>query len=73
MVKKTLHSAASNLENKLGRKVGFENIYIKEAYADKGPMKNLRRYHAGPQGRAMPYVKNSCHLTIVVTDEKGGK
>jgi large subunit ribosomal protein L22 len=45
-------------------------VWIEKAKADQGPMKFLRRYNAGPQGRAMPYVRNMCHLTVVVSDSK---
>ena len=37
-----------------------------------GPMKNLKRIQPGPQGRAMPYKRNVCHLTVTVSDVKGG-
>ena len=70
VVQKVVHSAASNLQVKLGNKLDFNKIYIVEAFSDQGPMKHLKRFHAGPQGRAMPYKKSSCHLTVVVSDEK---
>ncbi|MDR0291960.1 MAG: 50S ribosomal protein L22 [Elusimicrobium sp.] len=73
LVYKTVHSAAANLEVKLGKKVDMGKVYIKEAYANIGPMGNLRRIQPGPQGRAMPYKKSMCHLTVVVSDEKGGR
>ena len=73
LVYKTLHSAAANLEVKLGKKVDMSKVYIKEAFANIGPMGNLRRIQPGPQGRAMPYKKSMCHLTVVVSDEKGGR
>jgi len=52
----------------LGKKLDIKNIWIKEAKADQGPMKFLRRYNAGPQGRAMPYTRAMSHLTVVVSD-----
>lgn len=73
LVQKAVHSAASNLQVKLGDKLDFNKIYIVEAFSDQGPMNHLRRFHAGPQGRAMPYKKSSCHLTVVVSDEKRTK
>jgi len=33
-------------------------------------MKFLRRYNAGPMGRAMPYTRNMCHIKVVVSDNK---
>jgi large subunit ribosomal protein L22 len=48
-------------------------VYVKEAFANQGPAGNLRRIQPGPQGRAMPYRKSMSHLTVVVSDEKGGR
>jgi len=70
MVRKTLHSAAANLSILAGKPVDPKNIWIKEAFANQGPMKHLRRVQPGPQGRAMPYKRKVSHLTVVVTDEK---
>ena len=72
LVAKTLHSAASNLQVKAGKKLDFSHVYIKEAFANLGPSGHLRRVQPGPQGRAMPYKKSMCHLTVIVTDEKKG-
>ena len=68
IVKKAIKSAGANLSVKLGKKLDIKNVWIKEAMADQGPMKFLRRYNAGPQGRAMPYTRAMSHLTIVVSD-----
>ena len=55
-----------------GKKLDFSHVYIKEAFANLGPSGHLRRVQPGPQGRAMPYKKSMCHLTVIVTDEKKG-
>jgi len=73
LVYKTVHSAAANLKIKLGKDIDAGKVYIKEAYANIGPQGNLRRVQPGPQGRAMPYRKSMCHLTVVVSDAKGGR
>lgn len=73
VVAKTVKSAAANLQVKLGKEVDMGKVYIKEAYANIGPSGNLRRIQPGPQGRAMPYRKAMSHLTVVVSDEKGGR
>ena len=73
LVFKTIHSAAANLEVKAGKKLDSSKIYIKEIFANIGPSGNLKRIQPGPQGRAMPYRKSMSHLTVVVSDEKGGK
>ncbi|MDR0645801.1 MAG: 50S ribosomal protein L22 [Elusimicrobiota bacterium] len=73
LVQKTINSAAANLGVKTGNKsLDLSKVYIKEAYANIGPMKHLKRIQPGPQGRAMPYKRNVCHLTVVVSDEKKG-
>lgn len=69
-VTKTMRSAAANLSVKLGRKVDLNSIWIKSAWSDKGPMKPLRRIRPGPMGRAMPFKRKLCHITIVVSDGK---
>lgn len=75
MVEKTILSAAANLQVKSGKKLDLSEIFITEAYSNIGPMKHLKRIQPGPQGRAMPYKRNVCHLTVVVSDErkKGGR
>lgn len=73
MVQKVINSAAANLAVKSGNKnMDLSKVYITEAYANIGPMKHLKRIQPGPQGRAMPYKKSVCHLTITVSDEKKG-
>ena len=72
LVFKTLHSAAANLEVKAGKKLDMTHVFIKEAFANLGPSNHLKRVQPGPQGRAMPYKKSMCHLTVIVTDEKKG-
>ncbi|HOX22735.1 MAG TPA: uL22 family ribosomal protein [Elusimicrobiales bacterium] len=72
MVKKTVHCAAANLSVKLGRKTDPAAMWVKTAYADQGPMGQLRRMQPGPHGRAMPFKRKMCHLTVVVSDTKKG-
>lgn len=70
VVIKAIKSAGSNLSNKLGSKLDLKNVWIKEIRVDQGPMKYLRRYNAGPMGRAMPYTRNMCHIKVIVTNTK---
>jgi len=69
-VEKTVRSAAANLSVKLGKKVDLSKIWIKSAWADSGPMKHMKRVQPGPQGRAMPFKRKVCHLTVIVSDIK---
>lgn len=72
LVAKTINSAAANLQIKAGKQLDLSKVFIKEAFANIGPSGNLRRVQPGPQGRAMPYKKSMCHLTVIVSDEKKG-
>lgn len=70
MVGKTVHSAAANLNVMAGKKLDMSKVWVKTCFADDGPMKHLKRVQPGPQGRAMPFRRKVCHVTIVVSDEK---
>ena len=64
---KTLHSAVSNLMHMEGsRKLSEENLYVKEAFVDGGPM--AKRYQPGPMGRAGRIRKRFSHVTVTVGD-----
>jgi large subunit ribosomal protein L22 len=68
---KVLRSAVSNLENKAseeGPGIDEENVIIKAAYVDGGPI--MKRIQPAPMGRAYRIRKRSNNLTIIVaTDE----
>ena len=70
LVRKTVHSAAANLSVKLGKKADPAGMWVKTAFADQGPMSQLRRVQPGPHGRAMPFKRKVCHLTVVVSDSR---
>lgn len=65
-VEKTLLSAISNWENKAGEGVNAEDygLYIKEIFADDGPM--IKRFRPVPFGRAHRIRKRRTHLTIIL-------
>ena len=65
VVKKLLESAIANAENNNG--MNAENLYIAEAYANKGP--TMKRIRPRAQGRAYRIEKRMSHITIVL-DEK---
>ena len=73
IVDKAIRSAGANLSVKLGKKLDLKAIWVTSAFADQGPMKMLRRVQPGPQGRAMPFKRKMCHITVTVSDTKGGK
>nr|WGH12837.1 ribosomal protein L22 [Echinothamnion sp.] len=57
---KTLDSAFHNINQKA--KINKQQVKIKEAYANKGPV--LKRFQPRAQGRAFPIRKPTCHITI---------
>jgi large subunit ribosomal protein L22 len=63
-VEKILMSAAANAENNY--QLPADELRVKAAYADDGT--RLRRYRAGPRGRAKPWTRRFAHITIVVED-----
>ena len=73
LVNDAVRSAGANLSVKLGKKLDLKTVWVTTAYADQGPMKMLRRVQPGPQGRAMPFKSKMCHITVAVSDIKGGK
>jgi len=62
---KTLKSAAANA----GRMKKPGELFIKTCYVNQGP--SIKRWRARAYGRAAPYRHRTCHLTIVVSDQRG--
>ena len=73
MVAKTLKSASSKLQKKLGKKMDPANIWITQAWVGLGPMGQMKRVKPAPMGRAMTFKRKVCHVTMVVADERAGK
>ncbi len=72
-VEKVLKSALYNLIN--GSKTSLseqeaQELRIVEAYADQGP--TLYRRKARARGMAMPIVKRTTHITLVLSDVETG-
>jgi|SRR3989304_10383929 len=65
---KVLRSAVANLMNQDdSTRVEPEELYVKEAYVNNGPI--LKRIRPAPMGRAFRIRKRACHLTIVVASK----
>ena len=64
LIKKLLESAIANAENNNG--MNAENLYIAEAYANKGP--TMKRIRPRAQGRAYRIEKRMSHITIVLNE-----
>jgi large subunit ribosomal protein L22 len=65
-VAKIVASAASNAENNYS--LNTDALRIKAAFADEGT--RLRRFRAGPRGRAKPWTRRYSHVTVVVEDKE---
>lgn len=64
IVEKTLNSAVANA----GRLKTQDGVYIKECHVGQGHV--LKRWRSRAFGRAVVYRHKSCHLTVIVTDER---
>lgn len=64
VVTKVLKSALANAENT--KKIDVDNLYVKRAFVDKGPV--MKRMRARAQGRANIIKKMSSHITIVLDE-----
>jgi large subunit ribosomal protein L22 len=61
-----LLSAAANAKNNEG--AAREKLYVKECYADGGPI--MKRMRPRAQGRAYKILKRTFHLTIKVEERQ---
>ena len=65
-IEKTVRAAVANaLEQSESSKVDADNLYVKVAKVDGGPI--LRRFRAASMGRPMRIRKRTCHITVVVS------
>jgi len=60
----TVHSAAANAENNYD--MTKEALVVVRAFADNGP--TIKRFRPRPQGRAVPILKRSSNITVVVDE-----
>ena len=70
-MRKLIESAVANAMQAGG--VQSKDLYVKSCCANEGPLKQRRkRFRPGPRGRAMPILKRSAHLEVVlgVRDDK---
>ena len=66
-IRKVLASAVANASQ--DPEVKVNRLRITRAFVDDGPTLRFR-WRPGPQGRAMPFRKRTCHLTIYVGTEE---
>ena len=70
-VEKVLRSAIANAQQKQGADDDVERLYVRECYANQGPM--LKRIRAAPMGRAFRILKRTSHLTVIVEERPEGQ
>ena len=66
-VGKTRRSAVANAQYKAqdeGDVLDVDDLVVREAYVDEGPM--LKRWRAAAMGRAAPRRRRMSHITVVV-------
>ena len=61
---RVLLSALGNADVKSEGRVSAEDLIVAECYADEGT--RLKRFLAGPMGRARPILRRMCHMTVVL-------
>jgi large subunit ribosomal protein L22 len=63
---KLVESAAANAGQVGG--VQAKDLFVKSCCANEGPLKQKRkRFRPGPRGRAMPILKRTAHLEVVLS------
>lgn len=66
IVKKVLDSAIANAEHNAGADV--DELRVKTIFADQGT--SHKRMHARAKGRGCRILKQTCHITVIVSDEE---
>ena len=68
-VRKVLDSAIANAEHNHGADV--DELCVAEVYVNQGP--TLKRLMPRAKGRADRILKRTCHITVIVSDQKEDK
>jgi len=65
MVSKVLTSAIANANE---AEADVENLIVDRAFVDEGP--TIKRFQPKDRGKALPILKRTSHITVVVEQEK---
>jgi large subunit ribosomal protein L22 len=65
MVSKVLTSAIANANE---AEANVENLVVDRAFVDEGP--TIKRFQPKDRGKALPILKRTSHITIVVEQEE---
>ena len=71
-VEKCMRSAIANANEaaeKANVSIDPDDLWVREAFVDRGPTKNLRRVRPAPQGRAYREQRHFCHVTISLSND----
>ena len=63
-IDRVLLSALGNADVRSEGRVSAENLMVSECYVDEGT--RLKRFLAGPMGRARPILRRMCHITVIL-------
>lgn len=66
MMGKVVRSAVANAEH--GGQIDVDNLYVKTVQVDEGP--TMRRFRPRAMGRAYRVRKRTCHIQVVLDDER---
>ncbi len=61
---------ATELAEKENVAVDPDDLWIKEAFVDKGPTKGRMRTRPAPQGRAYRERRHFCHITVMLSSDE---
>src|SRR6476659_6079670 len=71
-VEKCMRSAIANANEaaeKANVSIDPDELWVRTAFVDRGPTKNLRRVRPAPQGRAYREQRHFCHVTISLSND----
>lgn len=66
ILKKVLDSAIANAEHNLG--IDIDELRVSQVFADQGP--SYKRMQAKAKGRGARILKPTCHITVILSDER---
>jgi large subunit ribosomal protein L22 len=66
VILKLVESAVANADEH--GDIDVDALYVRKAYVDEGP--TMRRFMPRAMGRATRINKRSCHITVVLDDER---
>src|SRR3982074_2617415 len=67
---KSAIAKANEAAEKANIAVDPDELWLKAAFADRGPPKHRSRLRPAPQGRAFRERRHFCHVTVLVSSDK---